>query len=266
MSSRLVLFALAVALACPAVALAGADAPTLGRPNAGALCDRLAGDADDADFGGDGVPDDDLDAKTAEAACREAVDAHPGERRYLTELARAVRKGSDGSAALPFYRKAADLGSAHALFAMGSIYESGDGLDQDFARAADDYRQAMAAGSVVAIASLAYLYDSGELGPNGAVEALGLYEKQIAAGDNYGLIALGCLYEWGRGTARDERKAEATFRQAIADADPDLSAYGKNALAWMWAVDGRRRRRKISRSRRLPTTGRTRTISTRWRW
>jgi hypothetical protein len=70
-------------------------------------------------------------------------------------------------------------------------------------------------------------------------EAMKLYESQVAAGNNYGLIDLSNLYQWGRGTAKDEAKAEALLRQAILDPDPDISVSAKNQLAWLFAVTNR---------------------------
>lgn len=238
MSSRILILGVAI-VAFPLASMAETQSSTVVREEAGALCDKLAGNPDDPDFDGVGVAFDDIDAATAEPACRQAIAAHPDERRYLFQLARVLRKKADPAAALSYYRQAADKGSTAALVGIGLMHEDGDGVAQDYAKAADFYRQAMDAGSAVAIGNLAYLYDHGHLGENGAAEALKLYERQIAAGDNYGLTDLGSLYQWGRGTAKDEKKAEELFRRAIADEDADISANGKNMLAWMLATTNR---------------------------
>jgi TPR repeat protein len=228
-----------MAVAFPFASMAETESPTIVLEEAGALCDKLAGHADDPDFAGVAVSFDDIDAATAEPACRQAIADHPDERRFLFQLARVLRKKGDPAAALSYYRQAADRGSTAALVGIGLMHEDGDGIAQDYLKAADHYRQAMDAGSTVAIGNLAYLYDRGELGGNGPGEALKLYERQIAAGDNYGLIDLGNLYLWGRGAEKNESKAEELFRRAIADGDVDIAASGKNMLAWMWATTNR---------------------------
>jgi TPR repeat protein len=235
---RRILVAVVGVLCFSAVAVAE-DGPSIQRAGPGELCDALAGHPDDADSRGDGVEYEAIDAARAQPACRDAVAAAPGERRYVYQLARALRKAGKVTEAIPLFEKAGSMGSSIALIGAGLIHEDGDGVATDYAKAADYYRRAMAIGSVLAISNLAWLYDRDYLGPNGAAEAKKLYEQQIAAGDNYGLVDLGALYQWGRGVAKDEAKAEELFRKAIADSDPDIAATGKNQLAWMWATTNR---------------------------
>ncbi len=232
-----------VAAAFFLAAASGSDelAPTLERPTQGQLCDRLAGNPDDADLTGTpGVAFDDIDPAAAEPACRDAVAQQPDERRYLFELARVLRKKEDFAGSLAYYQKAADKGSLIAMIGIGLLYEDGDGVDQDYVKAADYYRKAADAGSVVAMGYLADLYDRGYLavGDSGAAEAARLYERQVERGDEFALVNLGQLYEAGRGVAKDIGRAEALYRQAIAGKDPDAVAYGQNLLAFMWAVQG----------------------------
>ena len=236
------LFVLAVAAALPFAALAK-DAPeTDAAADPGVLCDSLAGYAADADFTGTGVTYDDLDAAKAEPACRAAVAAHPGERRYYFQLARALLKNGSTDAAVAAYEKAADMGSIAALVdGLGLIYENGDGVEQDYQKAATYYRRAIDAGSTDALGYLAYLYDFGLLGDNGVVEAKKLYERQIElTNDAYALTNLGFLYQGGRpGVEKDLAKAEALMRQGAASDDADAAAYARNSLAFLFAGLGR---------------------------
>jgi len=230
----------AVAALLPFAALAD-TAPDGGAVEPAALCDALAAHPNDPDSSGDGVDYDDLDVAAAEAPCRAAVAAHPDERRYLYELARILHKKGDVADALAAFEKAGDMGSMAALvYGVGLIYETGDGVETDYEKAAACYRRAAAADFVDGIAYLAYLYDFGLLGDDGAAEAAKLYERQIALTDSsWARVNLGFIYEGRIGVERDVDKAEALFRKALTADDPDVAMYAKNALAFLLAAEGR---------------------------
>lgn len=83
-------------------------------------------------------------ARTGEAGPREAGGATTG--RALTPEAPARRRGDP--------QKAAEQGNAKAQFAVGALYENGDGVKQDNAQALSWYRKAAEQGHDAAKAAL----------------------------------------------------------------------------------------------------------------
>lgn len=219
-------------------------------------CDRLAAHTHDAD------KPDDVDgtalgilaavAGDAIAACAEAVEANPGERRYAFELGRAHHAASRFEEARVWYGKAAEAGSAIAmnntglLYATGSgvasdfeearrwfeqaaeagnvaamgnlaaLYRNGRGVDRDLAEARRWYAKAAEGGSAVAMDALALLYQDGAGGPADLDTARSLFEQAVALGDSYAMLNLGRLYNYGRGVDIDYDRASRLYRDAAA--------------------------------------------------
>jgi len=104
-------------------------------------------------------------------------------------------------------RKRASKGEAHAQWALGNAYLSGQGVPQDDHEAARWYRAASAQNLADAEVALAYLYAYGRGVPKDYREALRLYQAAAFEGDPVGENNLASLYEHGLGTRR--RPAEA---------------------------------------------------------
>jgi TPR repeat protein len=132
------------------------------------------------------------------------------------------------------------MGSLIALVGIGYNYENGAGVPEDMDKAVAAYERAIAAGSAVGAEYLAALYENGSIGsaPD-PVKALELYSKAAAGGNQSAYVDLGRLYEDGRGTPRDDAKAEQMFRTAIASSDRDAVAEASNILAWHFATRGK---------------------------
>lgn len=77
----------------------------------------------------------------------------------------------DASQAVTWYRKAAEQGHAGAQFALGIMYRHGEGVSKDMAQAAAWYRKAAEQGHAGAQFSLGAMYDSGEGVPKDYVQA-----------------------------------------------------------------------------------------------
>ncbi|THC40761.1 tetratricopeptide repeat protein [Massilia sp. Mn16-1_5] len=84
--------------------------------------------------------------------------------------------------ALAWYRKAAGLGHAEAMAALGQLYHSGHGVERDEAQAVHWYRQAAGAGSVIAAYNLAVILATSETTPRDPEQARRLYEQAAAGG------------------------------------------------------------------------------------
>jgi tetratricopeptide (TPR) repeat protein len=230
-----------VVLVSLAMAPSLAFAEDAAAPSAGDLCDRLAGHPADVDLPADVIPLylGAIDVAKAEPACRQAVSEKPDERRYLFELARVLRLKKEYPEALDLYQKASDKGSLIAMIGIALNYEQGVGVEQSYEKAVAQYERAIAAGSAAAADNLGNLYDYGTIGdgPDPA-KAFELYSKAAADGNMSAVVDLARLYETGRGVAKDDAKAEALYRTAIASKDRDASAKANNELAWHFAMLG----------------------------
>ena len=128
------------------------------------------------------------------------------------------------SAAVARWRELAGRGDRDAALQLGLLYDTGKGVPQDFATAAQWYRQAADAGSAPAAFNLGALYDSGKYGARNAEAAYHWYS--VAAGRGFARAAylLGMMAEAGDGTAADPTTARKWYRQAAADGVPAARA------------------------------------------
>lgn len=102
------------------------------------------------------------------------------------------------SAALPWYRCAADLGDAQAQFDLGLLYDEGVDVPADARQAADWYRRAADGGLVLALERLGDLYERGVGGGPDRAAAARWYEQAAARGDGDAVRALERLKRGGR--------------------------------------------------------------------
>jgi TPR repeat protein len=159
--------------------LGGDDPAGDGRVEA---CDRLAGAGFDPDRPKEvtRVCLGRIDAKAAVAACREAVEAHPGLRRLHYQLGRAHDAAGGYREARAAYEKAAAMGSAAALNNLATLHENGEGVPKSLAEAERLYRRGADAGSVTAMSNLARFMEYGHGGRKDLREAARWYK---ACGD-----------------------------------------------------------------------------------
>lgn len=196
-------------------------------------CDRLAASPyDPAVPRGEGVGLGEIDTAAAIAACTDAVAADPASARLKFQLARAYDAAEQFDKALAGYRAAADQGSALALSALGSLYESGLGVDADPAAAAEFYQRAADAGLILAVENLAKLYEDGRGVPQDYARAAALYRQAAEAGSPYGAGSLGWLVENGHGVPRDETEAVRLY-QIAADGG---EAFAQHNMGVMYAA------------------------------
>ncbi|WP_049974251.1 SEL1-like repeat protein [Azospirillum sp. B4] len=104
----------------------------------------------------------------------------------------------DVTAALPWYRCAADLGDAQAQFSLGLLYDEGVDVPADATQAAGWYRRAAQGGLALALERLGDLYERGVGGPPDPPAAARWYERAVAEGDPAAATALARLKRGGR--------------------------------------------------------------------
>ena len=184
-------------------------------------CDRLAASAADPNRVSDGVEFDDIDVGRATPACQRVVESFPRVPRLIFQLARVLDKAGQYDGALRAYREAADLGHPVAMNNLGHLFEQGNGVEQDYAKAREWYAKAVAEGNPAAMGNLGRLYDSGEGGTQDYAKARELYEQAARDNDPTAMFHLGFLYAHGQGTTQDYVKASEWYEKAVTLGDAD---------------------------------------------
>jgi TPR repeat protein len=118
------------------------------------------------------------------------------------------------------YERACSNGEPLGCNNLGSLYESGDGVDKDEARAAGLYEKACAAGEVLGCYNLGSLYQEGRGVRKDERHAADLYEKACDAGNPAACYKLGTLYREGVGVGLDESHAATLYEKACAGGEP----------------------------------------------
>jgi TPR repeat protein len=110
---------------------------------------------------------------------------------------------------------AADQGQTGAQFNPGMGYTNGEGVSQDdFTQAAVLCREVAEQGYPKAQLMLGELYDSGDGVPQDYAQAAFWYRKAAEQGDADAQFNLGRLYHKGRGVPRDDTQSAFWFRKA----------------------------------------------------
>ena len=110
-------------------------------------CDRLTSNASDPLSVSAGVAWVDIDADRAIAACKEQINAYPGESRFKYLLGRALYKKHRGNKLTvikkvkPALERANEEGSAIAGYTLGVLYSNGDLGKNDYAKAKSYFEQ-----------------------------------------------------------------------------------------------------------------------------
>ena len=112
-------------------------------------------------------------------------------------------------------RAKTDDGDAHALAMVAYCFETGTGVQQDYAESARWYRKAVAAGNTRAAAGLARLLENGLGCATNLVEALRLYRLSAERRSQAGMLALGRFSEEGILMPVDREEAARWYRQVL---------------------------------------------------
>jgi TPR repeat protein len=143
--------------------------------------------------------DDDIDPQDAEALYTRGFD---------------YEYDKDMRHALIWYRRAAELGHAVAMFNIGLCHELGSGVEQDMEQAINWYIKAAEHGHVLAQFNIAVCYEYGEGVVKDMEQAAKWYHKAAEHGDETSQISLGDFYFNGIGVAKDMIKAVEWYRRA----------------------------------------------------
>lgn len=108
----------------------------------------------------------------------------------------------------------ADAGDRQAQYAVGKLYESGQGVPQNYARAAEWYGRAAKQGLAAAQNNLALLYNTGRGVQRNPAEAVRLWQQAAAQGHVQAQYNLGLAYYLGEGVTLNDKEAAHWFLAA----------------------------------------------------
>ena len=120
----------------------------------------------------------------------------------------------DEQQALAWYKKAADLGNANALYELGLLSETGITSKIDFAEALKYYQAAATKGNEKAMLALARMYHYGLGVEKDPKMAAGFYQKLAARQNAYAQYQLGTYYLEGTAGELSPSKGKLLLQQA----------------------------------------------------
>ena len=173
---------------------------------------------------GNGV---DQDMEKGKELFQSAVDQGVVEGYY--GLAKVAENVGDIETALEHYNKVVEDGTeqfyiASAMVYLGYIYETGDGVEQDGAKAAEWYTKAADSGHTDAMNYLGYIYEHGDVVEQDVAKAVGWYTKAADLGNTDAINSLGYMYAEGYGVEQDNDKALEWYVKSLSSF-PDYEVY-----------------------------------------
>lgn len=115
--------------------------------------------------------------------------------------------------------EAARQGDIAAQNAIGVCYYNGDGVEQDYKKAAEWFWKTAEKGNVTGQYNLGYMYDYGKGFEQDYKQAIYWYQKAAGQGHKNSLNNLGVMYEYGRGVQKDYAQAATWYKQAADKGD-----------------------------------------------
>lgn len=151
---------------------------------------------------------------------RAAVEKNQFQAEAEEQIGRMYQFGEgveqDFGKAAEWYQKAADNGNAAAMRSLGAMYTRGDGVEQDAGQGAYWALQAAKLGDVIAMHNIGYCYGNGEGVEQDYVAALAWYMRAADCGDEDAMNEIGDIYYFGNGVEKDYSIAKEWFEKAIA--------------------------------------------------
>lgn len=134
-----------------------------------------------------------------------------GDAQAQYRVGRAYEKGEgvaqDYAKAARWYRKAMAQGVDSAMLDLGIMYFNGEGVARDYGQAAEFFNLAWSSGHMKAPRYLGIMSEEGLGGPVDYTVALAFYKAASGAGDITAAARIGWLYERGLGVERSYAEA-----------------------------------------------------------
>lgn len=119
------------------------------------------------------------------------------------------------SAMVTSLQSSAEKGDASSQYNLGVLYYSGNGVPQDYAKAAQYFRKSAQQGNPHSAYSLGNLYINGQGVPQDYATAIYWYRQGAERGDSDSQLALGLNYIEGKGV--EKNYSEAYFWLSLSD-------------------------------------------------
>jgi len=116
--------------------------------------------------------------------------------------------------ALVAWEEAAARGSTEAALALGMMYDSGQGVPQNYGDAFSWYELAAEQDDPVALFNVGVFYDAGYGVAQDTAEAASWYERAVVRGSGRAAYNLALLYQKGDGVSQDGSQAALYFQHA----------------------------------------------------
>ena len=120
----------------------------------------------------------------------------------------------DYAEAVKWYRKAAEQGNANAQCNLGYMYENGYGVTKDYAEAVKWYRKAAEQGYARGQCNLGLCYRYGRGIDQDYTQALYWYHKSAEQNYERAQAEIGIFYDYGYGVTKDYAEAAKWYRKA----------------------------------------------------
>lgn len=132
-----------------------------------------------------------------------------------TRLAYLLDNSEENEEAIKWYQKAVQQGYAEAFYGLGIMYASGEGVQQDEAKAFELYTQAAEKGHAPSIRTLAVCYEKGDLGQPVDYElAVEWLQAGVAINDPWAITRLARAYQRGElGLRIDSKQASMLLKK-----------------------------------------------------
>jgi TIR domain/Sel1 repeat len=114
----------------------------------------------------------------------------------------------------PAEPKSTDQGNSATNYDLGRRYEKGEGVPQDYRKAAEFFQKAADRGNAEAQYNLGWLYEHGNGVPQDYKKAAEFFQKAADRGNARAQYHLGWLYEHGNGVPQDLEKAKELYQKA----------------------------------------------------
>lgn len=149
----------------------------------------------------------------------------------MSDAGRAFLEGNYAKAA-NLYRPLAEQGDAEAQLILGTIYDVGLGVPQDYREAVKWYRLAAEQGYAKAQSKLGSMYDIGMGVPQNSKEAAKWWRLAAENGDASAQLNLGSAYDRGKIVPQDFKEAVKWYRLA---AEQD-NVFAQEKLGWKYVI------------------------------
>ena len=134
---------------------------------------------------------------------------------------------------------------------LGSLYDKGEGVPQDYAEAAKWFRRAAEQGNAIAQNNLGMLYYEGNGVPQDYAEAVKWFRRAAEQGDANAQFNLGVMHSNGKGVPQNYWEACVWFALAAANGHQQALEYMSEDAQWLSPAELSSAREEATRRRAI---------------